>query len=61
MNISEHFRTFFRELRNSFRAKILEFFDADSEPGSEIFLTLDPGFWMEKFGCRINIPDPKHC
>jgi len=34
------------------------FFDPD--PGSEIFLTLDPGPGMEKFGSGINIPDPQH-
>jgi hypothetical protein len=38
--------------------KILKFFDADL--GSEIFLTLDPGFGVEKFGSGINIPDPHH-
>jgi hypothetical protein len=30
---------------------ILKFFDAD--PGSGIFLTLDPGSGMDKFGSRI--------
>jgi hypothetical protein len=38
--------------------RILKFFDAD--PGSGIFLTLDPGSGMEKFGTGINIPDPQH-
>jgi hypothetical protein len=43
-----------------FRANnTLKFFDAD--PGAGIFLTLDPGSWMEKFGSGINIPDPQHC
>jgi hypothetical protein len=32
----------FRELRTVLRQRILEFFDAD--PGSAIFLTLDPGW-----------------
>jgi hypothetical protein len=31
-----------------FRVKIVKFFDAD------------PGSGMEKFGSRINIPDPQH-
>jgi hypothetical protein len=34
--------------RNSLRLKILEFFDED--PGSGIFLTLDLGVVLEKFG-----------
>jgi hypothetical protein len=38
--------------------KILEFFDAD--PGSGIFLSLDPISEMEKFESGINIPDPQH-
>jgi hypothetical protein len=40
---------------------VLKFFDAD--PGSGIFLPLDPGSGMEKIrlsGSRINIPDPQH-
>ncbi len=36
----------FRDLRNSFKGW---FFYADPDPGSEIFLTLDPGSGMEKF------------
>jgi hypothetical protein len=44
--------------------KILTFFDADPDPGSGIFLTLDPGSGMQKFGSGIrykwNIPDPQH-
>jgi hypothetical protein len=31
-------------------SKILKLFDADPDPGSGIFLTLDPGSGMEKFG-----------
>jgi hypothetical protein len=30
-----------------------KFFDADSDPGSGTFFTLDPGSWMEKFGSGI--------
>jgi hypothetical protein len=41
-----------------FGIKILKFFDGDPDPGSEIFLTLDPGSGMEKFGSGINIPNP---
>jgi hypothetical protein len=33
--------------------KILKFFDADPDPGSEIFLTLDLGSGMKKFGSGI--------
>ncbi len=39
---------------------LLPFFDADPDPGSGIFLTLDPGSGMEKFGFAINIPDQQH-
>ncbi len=38
--------------------KILKSFDAD--PGSEIFLPLDLGSGVEKFGSGIKIPDPQH-
>ncbi len=49
---------FFESLETIFWVKkILKFFDADPDPGSEIFLTLDPGSMMEKFGSGINIPD----
>ncbi len=37
-------RIIFQELRNNFWVKILKFFDADRDPGSGIFLTLDPGW-----------------
>jgi hypothetical protein len=30
------------------------------DPGSGIFLTLDPGSGMEKFVSGINVPDPQH-
>jgi hypothetical protein len=33
--------------------KLLKFFDADPDPGSRIFLSLDPGSGMEKFGSGI--------
>ncbi len=33
--------------------KILKFFGADPDPGSEIFLTLDLGSGMKKFGSGI--------
>jgi hypothetical protein len=35
---------------------MLTFFVADPDPGSDVFLTLDPGPGMEKFGSGINIP-----
>jgi serine/threonine protein kinase len=41
--------SYFRKLRKFFVLKILQFFDAD--PGSEIFLTRDPGW--KKFGSGI--------
>jgi hypothetical protein len=37
MNISDY-------SSESFRAKILKFFEKDPDPGSGIFLTLDPGW-----------------
>jgi hypothetical protein len=39
---------------------MLKFFDADPDLGSGIFLTLDLGSGMEKFGSGINILDPQH-
>jgi hypothetical protein len=41
-------------LETIFWVKILEFFDANPDPGSVIFLTLDTG-------SGINIPDSQHC
>jgi hypothetical protein len=38
MNIPDHIFE-----KQFFRFKILKFFDTDAEPGSGIFLTLDPG------------------
>jgi hypothetical protein len=52
-NISESLKTIFG-------LKILELFDADPDPRSRIFLTLDHGSGMEKFGSGINILDPQH-
>ena len=47
-------------LETIFGLKILKFFYVDPDPGSGIFLTLDPGSGIEKFGSGINIPDPQH-
>jgi hypothetical protein len=59
MNIPEHISD---SLETIFWVKNTKFFDADSRSG--IFLTLDPGSGMEKFGSgirdKINIPDPQH-
>jgi hypothetical protein len=53
----EHTGSYFQELRNNFfqffRVKNTSFFDADSDPGSGIVLTLDPGSGMAKFGSGI--------
>jgi hypothetical protein len=49
----EHPGSYFRELREQFFGlKILKFFYSDPDPGSGIFLTLDPGSGMEIFGSR---------
>jgi hypothetical protein len=56
MNNPDHIS---ESLKTIFWVKILKFFDADPDPGSGIFLTLDPGW--KKFGSGINIPDPQHC
>jgi hypothetical protein len=45
MNIPDHFS---ESLETIFGLKILKFFDADSDPGSGIFLTLSPGSGMKK-------------
>jgi hypothetical protein len=47
MNIPDHFS---ESLETFFGLRIFKFFDADANPGSGIFFTLDPGFVMEKFG-----------
>jgi hypothetical protein len=44
-------------LETIFGVIILKFFDADPDPGSGIFMTLDPGWKKSVFG----IPDPQHC
>ena len=43
-----------QSLETVFRAKNIKFFDADPDPGSGIFLTLDPGSEMENL-------DPQRC
>jgi hypothetical protein len=48
MNIPDHIS---ESLETIFWVKILNFFDADADPG--IFMTLDPGSGMEKFGSGI--------
>jgi hypothetical protein len=50
MNISDRNS---KGLKTSFGFKILKFFDVDPDPASGIFLTLDPGSEMEKFGSEI--------
>jgi hypothetical protein len=45
MNIPDHIS---ERLETIFWVRILQFFDADPDPGSGIFLTLDPGSGMEK-------------
>jgi hypothetical protein len=44
----EHPGSYFREIRNHFLGlKIHKFVDADPDPGTGIYLTLDPGSGME--------------
>jgi hypothetical protein len=57
MNILNNLDHFSRAYKQFLRLKILKFFDADSDPGSEIFLTLDPGWKNSDLGSGINIPD----
>jgi len=38
--------------------KILKFFDADADPDPGIFLTLDPGSRIKKFGSEIRDKHP---
>jgi hypothetical protein len=45
-------------LETDFRVKILIFFDAGPDPGSEIFLILDPGSRMQKFESGIRDKHP---
>jgi hypothetical protein len=49
MNIPDHFSD---SLETVFRVKIPKFVEADPDPGSGIFFTLDPG-------SGINIQDPQ--
>jgi hypothetical protein len=51
-NISKSLETIFLWL------KILKFFVVDSDPGSGIFVTLDLGSGMEKFGSGIRNKHP---
>jgi hypothetical protein len=51
MNIPDHIS---ESLETLIWVKIVEFFNTDPDPGSRIFLTLDPG-WKNS---GINIPDP---
>ena len=39
---------------------MLKLFDADPDPGSGIFLTLDPVWKNSNPGSEINITDPQH-
>jgi hypothetical protein len=63
MNIPDHISE--SSQKQFFGLQILKFFDADPDPGSGIFLTLDPVSGMEKKnsdpGSGINIPDPQPC
>jgi hypothetical protein len=52
MNIPDHIS---EGLETIFWVKILEFFDADPDPGSGIFLSLDPS----KFGSGIRNKHPE--
>ncbi len=54
MNILYHISDSFETI---FWVEILQFLDADADPG--IFLTLDLGW--KKFGSGINITDLQHC
>jgi hypothetical protein len=51
MNIADHIS---QSLETTFWVKILKFFDVDPNPGSGIFVTLDP---RSGFG-KIRIQDP---
>jgi hypothetical protein len=57
MNITEHI---FESLETIFWVKIFKFFDADPDPGSGVFLTLDPGWKNSDPGSGINITDSQH-
>ncbi len=55
MNISDHIS---ESLETIFGLKIFEFYDADPDQGSRIFMTLDAGSRMEKFGSGIRDKHP---
>jgi hypothetical protein len=57
MNILDHISV---SLETFFWLKILKFFDAGPNLGSGIRNLFVPGSGMEKFGSRINIPNPQH-
>jgi hypothetical protein len=59
---NEHPGSYFRELRQFFCFKILtgKFFGADPDPGSGIFLTVDPGSGMEKTSRISNTESDVH-
>jgi hypothetical protein len=52
----EHPGSYFREVGNNIRVKILIFFDADVDPDTESGNIFDPGFWMEKIRIRDHHP-----
>ena len=56
MNNPDHIS---ESLETIFGVILIKFFDADPDPGSRIFLTLDPGSGTKKFGSGI--PDLHHC
>jgi hypothetical protein len=49
-------KTRIKKSRDTVPLKILKFFDGDPDPGSGIFLTLDPGW--KKFGSGIRDKHP---
>jgi hypothetical protein len=55
MNIPDHIS---KSLETIFGFKRLKFIDADPDPGSGIFFTLDPRSGMEKFGSGIRDKHP---
>ncbi len=54
----KHHGSYFQKLGSNFWFKILKIFYVDPDPGSGIFLTLDPGWKHSDPGSGINIPDP---
>jgi hypothetical protein len=57
MNIPVHIS---ESLETVFGLKILTFVDANPDPGSESFLTLDQGWKISDSGIRDKHPDPQH-